>query len=297
MSKLKIKNLSPTPLLILLAVFVFLAVPLRVFQLGNCIDPLTGFWSVRDFTVLTVYILGIVFFLVSFFLSFFSEIMSKPVFNPTKDIPLGVAGVLFVFGLLVSSITSITALIDALSTGKISDTGNLYTYLITSGILMLGLECIFGILSAIYFCFVSISSFTGNDKYSQNRILALFPSLWAMTRIIYHFIDPVNFKNVSQLFLQLIMLSFACIFFLSFARIASNVNGERSMWLFWFSGTCAAFFGFVTGLAPLIMIIVGKGSVLPSAYPFNLSDLTLSIFITAFLFTVTPLTSEVNEEN
>ncbi len=297
MKNLKFKNLSPTPLLLVLAIFVFVTVPLRVFQLGNCIDPLTGFWSVRDFTVLSIYIIGIVFALVAFILSFFSEIMAKPVFTEEKDIPLGIFSVLFVIGMIFSTITSVTSLLDTLSTGLISKASNVFGYLISSGVLALGFESLFGILSAIYFCFVTISYFSGKNKYEKSRLLALSPALWAMVRIIAHFIDPVNFKNVSQLFLQLIMLAFASIFFLSFARIASDINGEHSMWIFWFSGTCAAFFGFVTALAPLILIITGKGSLIPSAYPFNLADLTMAIFITSFLFTVTPLTSEVDEDN
>ena len=295
MKSLKFKNLSPTPLLIVLAVFVFITVPLRVFQLCNCVDPETGFWAARDFTVLSVYIICALFCLVSFFMTFFSGIISKPTFHEEKNIPLGVCTAIFVVGLLVQSILNVSKVITIFSSFVASETQSLANYLISSGGLMMVFEIIFGILAAVYFCFVTISSFTGRNSFQANKLLALTPALWAMFRMIYHFIDPVNFKNVSQLFLQLIMLAFASVFFLSFARIASDIHADKSMWIFWFTGTCAALFAYVAALAPFILVITGKGNLIPAAYPLQFSDLGLALFITSFLFTVTPLTADVEE--
>jgi hypothetical protein len=41
--------------------------------------------------------------------------------------------------------------------------------------------------------------------------------IWGQVPLICHFVAPVNFKNVSQLFLEIIMLCFTMVFFLSFA--------------------------------------------------------------------------------
>ena len=47
MNKLKIAKLSPTPLLIVLAAGVLLGVPLRVWELCNCVDSATGLWATK----------------------------------------------------------------------------------------------------------------------------------------------------------------------------------------------------------------------------------------------------------
>jgi len=68
------------------------------------------------------------------------------------------------------------------------------------------------------------------------------------------------------------------------------------MMILWFTGVCTALLAFLCGLAPLILVITGKGSLIPASYPLHYCDFGLAIFITAFLFTVTPLTNEVGED-
>lgn len=296
MKKLKIANLSPTPLMYILAVGVIIAVPLRVFQLCNCIDSTTGFWAKQDFTVWVLYILLALIVLLSLFFSFFSGVMTKPKFKEEKDIILGIFAGIFSITMLIDAIVSVSNFISLMSTFTADNSGNLKDYLTTSGGLAMILEAVFGLLGTIYIVFISVSSITGNDKYSSKHFLALGPVLWAMFRLIYHFVDPVNYRNVSQLFLEIMMLCFAMIFFLSFARIASEINEDNSMSTLWFSGICTSLLAFVCALAPFILVITGKGSLIPSAYPMRYCDLGLALFTCSFLFTVTPLTNEVGED-
>lgn len=298
MKKLKIKNLSPTPLLIVLAVFIFISIPIRVFQLTNCIDPKTGFWAAQDFTALLLYILIIVFAVVAFVLSFFSATMSRPQFDENKDTVYGIFSIVFAFAVLAQSVLSASNLLSLASTFSVSLEGgaSIVSLLISNGALSLGLEVIFGLLSAIYFVINAIGALTGSERISYHRILALSPVIWMMAKLIFHFIDPINYRYVSQLFLEILLYCFAMVFFLSFARIASGVNEEKSMEIIWFTGVMTSLLSFICAFAPLVLMITGKGNLIPADYPLNFADLGLAFFSTSFLFTVTPLTSEVSED-
>lgn len=294
MNKLRISNLSPTPLMLVLAVAVLVTVPVRVFQLVNCVDPATGFWAAKDFTVLLLYIICAVICAVAFFLSAFSGIMTRPAFKEGKDVLLGIGAIIFAVSLIFDLALRVSKLITLVSTFTAQGANDILRFLTSTGSLAMAFEVLFGIMATIYLILVSASALKGEDSYSSRRMLALTPVLWAMFRLICHFVAPVNFKNVSQLFLEIIMLCFTMVFFLSFARIASDVNGEKSMWLLWFTGVMAALMAYICALAPLLLVITGKGSMIPDAYPVRYCDFGLALFISAFLFTVTPLTNEVD---
>ena len=298
MKKLKIKNLSPTPLLIVLAVFIFITVPIRVFQLTNCIDPQTGFWAAQDFTALLLYILIIVFAVVAFLLSFFSATMTRPEFGEKKDVIYGVCSALFAVSIFAQTGLSASSLLTKISTFTVSSEQptSIVSMLISSGVLSIGFEVIFGIFSGIYFIFAAIGAFTGTDKVSSHRLMGLAPVIWVMARLVYHFIDPINYRYVSQLFLEILLYCFAMVFFLSFARIASGINEEKSMEIIWFTGVLVSLVSFICAFAPLILLITGKGNLIPDKYPLNFADLGLAFFSTSFLFTITPLTNEIGED-
>lgn len=295
MNKLKIAKLSPTPLLIVLAAGALLGVPLRVWELCNCVDSATGLWATKDVTVILLYIICCIVFAIAFFFSFFSGVMTKPKFKEEKDLLLGICGGIFTLTLLFDSILLVTKFIALITNYTTDANGKLSYYLTSSGGLAMALASIFGILATSYLGFISFSAITGVDNYSKKRLLGLTPVLWAMFRLVIHFTNPINYRNVSQLFLEIMMLCFAMIFFMSFARISSEINERTSMKLLWFSGVSAALLAFICALAPFLLVITGKGELIPNAYPMRYCDLGLALFITSFLFTVTPLTNEVGE--
>ena len=107
MKTLKAASLSPNGAIILAAVFTLFAVPLRTFQYLNCLDPDTGFWTVRDVTLPVLYALIIMVAVLAFCISLFSGIMPKPEFTKQRDIPLGVAGLLMAFGFAVDALRDV----------------------------------------------------------------------------------------------------------------------------------------------------------------------------------------------
>lgn len=84
MKKLKFDKLSPGPLIIIMAIAVLFAVPVRMFQYTSCLEASTGFWLAKDFTVYILYILCAVVVAVSFIISLFSGVMHAPQFDDEK---------------------------------------------------------------------------------------------------------------------------------------------------------------------------------------------------------------------
>lgn len=294
MKKLQITKLSPTPLAIILAAFVLVCLPIRVLQLCTIVDAETGFWTTRNFTVLLLYIICAVFFLISFVFSYFSGVMTAPSFKKQSNITLGICSSLFAIAIAFETVMTGVDVADLVSTYLTSSNPNLYSYLVTTGGISLIFEVIFGIQAALYIVFVAISAFCGTADYMRHRVLALTPALWAVFRLTYHFIEPVSFRNVSQLFFEILLLCFASVFFMSFARIGAGINEESSMRAIWFAGTNAALYAAICGLAPIFALISGHGEV-ASDYCVNFADAGLALFIFTFLLTVTPLNNEVEE--
>lgn len=297
MNKLKAASLSPNGAIILAAVFTLVAVPLRTFQFLNCLDPETGFWTVRDVTVPILYALVIAVALLAFCISLFSGIMPKPEFSKKKDTPFGVAAVLMALGFLWDAVAGVrTAYLTFVGMEATEDLSLTYQ-LISSGTIARAAQVLFAILSAVYLIFFAISKFAGSALYEDRKVLALSPVVWGICRLLGHFVEPISYKNVSQLLLEIILIVFAMIFWFAFARIASGVNPDSSMWLFFFGGITAAFLGYVCALAPFILIITGQGHLIPETRPMQYADLAFAIFATCALFNAMPKTVGLNSRD
>lgn len=297
MNKLKISSLSPQPLVIILAIAALIGMPLRTFQLTNCIEPETGFWLTQDITVPIFYVLCVLVAVITLGISFFSGIMPPPEFAERRNIPLGITSIFFTLTLLLDAITQMGKYIAIFGDYVAEENLSFFSYLVSTGSLALTLQSVFGLLAAFYFALVAFSLFLGNDSYMGARALALTPVLWGISRMIFYFANPISYRNVSQLLLEMGTLAFALMFLLSFARIASRVNEESSMWILWFSGTAGAFFGYVSALAPFILTVIGKGRLIPPGYPIQYTDLAFALFATVLLLSILPRTIKTNTQN
>ena len=149
----------------------------------------------------------------------------------------------------------------------------------------------------MYFSIFAASYLKGKRFYLSERLLALSPVVWVISRVIKRFIEPISFKNVSELLLQLFMLVLMLIFFLSLARIASKVNFDKSMWVLYASGLCSALIAMTTAVSSFIVMIMGKNSLLYSQYSFSYSDILFSIFVVVLLLEIIPSKAQIEQIN
>jgi urease gamma subunit len=75
------------------------------------------------------------------------------------------------------------------------------------------------------------------------------------------------------------------IFFMSFARIASDVNCKGSMWSLISCGMVTAMFILTYSIPRLMLVVTGNADRLVNGYPLNFADLGCVIFILFFVIT------------
>jgi len=156
---------------------------------------------------------------------------------------------------------------------------SLFLYLIKTGGFALIFEVLFAVLSCVFFLFFGYHYITGKLDYSQFKLLAVAPLCWIMARMIFRFSRTINFKNISDLLLELFMLAAMLLFFLNFARICAHVDDRGAMWSLYGYGLPAALFGFACSVPRLVMVVIGRSSQLAAQSPFELCDLMASLLI------------------
>ena len=273
-------------MLALTALCTVVMVPVRMHQYLTCLDPNTGFWATADWTLFVLYGGVALVCFVTLALSWLSrKKLVKPVFPEEQNSRLGFAGLLLALGfgydIYAAGHTALTAYTE--SYASIYGTTTVVSSLMSNGFFSGVLEAAFALFSTAYFLIYALSLFQGTVSYQNRRILALSPVLWGISRMLGHFVEPISYRNVSQLWLELLLLAMAIIFYLSFARIASGVEEESSMWILYFSGASGAFLGFTCALTPVLLTIAANGDLIPADRPVQYVDLAFAIFATAVL--------------
>lgn len=292
----RVKNFAPSALLLIMAIATLVAVPLRTYQLVNLIEPKTGFYAKIDVSVIVLYALLAVSCLLIFIFSYLSSSIPKPEFKENKSTILGVCAVFLTLAFLFDSVYQIDVFTQIYN-GYAESLVKGATYYIKSGGIAVAIQSLFAVLSAVYFSILSASYFKGRKFYETNRLLALCPIIWGLSRIIQRFIEPISFKNVSELLIQMFMLAFMLIFFLSFARIASRVNSEKSSWVLFATGLSTVILAMTSALSSVVVLIMGKVDILYTKFPITFADIFIAIFIVALLLDFMPTKSEIEEMN
>ncbi len=253
-----------------------LAVPFRIYELAAAVNPDTGFWTRSDPTRWVLYGLILVVVVLALLCSKFSRNLPKPVFPVKRSVPLGIGGSLMTIGFTGDAVLGVTQCISLVGT---YDPWNMTVgyFLVSTGFLTQIFRTVFGLLSAVYFGFYTADQFKGTAVCSRLGVLSSNPVLWGIACLLSAFIRPIKYLNVSQLFFELLFLIFASIAFFAFARIASQVESERSMWVLYFAGVPAMFLGYLC--APGLF----RGT--PAL---QTADITIAIFYTILLIVNLP---------
>lgn len=270
-----------------LAAVLLTALPIRVYQLFTMIEPDTGFYSHRNFTVGLLYFLliaGAVVFMTVCYLP------RKHSFGMTysSDKAMGVLAVLTAVALIIDAGVATSALFGSFK-DAVQETANSYVHesllaiLIRNGIFLIAIQVIFAVCSSVYFAVFAGGAFTGSKDYSKLRLLALSPLAWCIARLVLRFMSKINYRYVSDLLLELFMLCAMMFFFIAFARVNSRVNTDgaaRKMYAF---GLITVMMTLTVSVPRLIVVIIGEGDRLAKGYPLNLCDLFIGVFAAFYL--------------
>ncbi len=295
---LKKKNAEINPF-VLFAVFIggaIIALPIRVYQLLAIIEPGTGFWATKNASVYALYAVAAVSILCCVLISYLCKSNLSRVSAPGgRKSVVGFIAFIAAAALIVNAVT------------RYADFSNLYLsyssaasasmnvlsmreYLTKTGALSMALEAFFAVISTIFFILYGIAAFGGKSA-AEYKLLAVSPVLWCIFRVIHRFMREISFLNVSELFFELCMIIFLMMFFMVFAQVTAKVNGKGLEWKLYAYGLPAALFCLICFVPRLIVVVLGKSSLLTDNSPIEYCDLAMAAFIIASLVSRTRLSA------
>lgn len=276
---MKIKNSVPSLKAgILGSIFIVLSIVcevLRTYQMFTSIEPVTGFNIGPQWLMILLYALlfggCLVFCAVSFLSKDTAELQPMGIKSKTVSIFALIMALQFLLDWISNVFGGADNLLGAQSAGG-------FKGLMASGLFTGTLQGIFAFISMIYMVIFAFDMRNGTVKASKFKILALAPAGWAAVRLVGNFLSQISFLEVSDLFLELVMLSFMAMFFVSFAQVNSGVGSTGLSWRICGFGYSAALIASVLFVSRgAISVIKGSGVLNPS-FPANSADVFFAIF-------------------
>lgn len=288
---MKIKNsvysISPDVSIVLMCLGMLIACPLRIFQMLKNMNPQTGFYNdYGSVTIIILYALLAVISVLILVLTFLSSRIPAAKAPEGRRIPLGISSFIFAATLFYDAISSYF--------NKSESTATIIQN-IRSVSVMHHVHAVFAFLSCCYFIVMCISYISGNNLHKKLKLLSLAPLAWAIVRVLERITIIISIVRVSELLLELCALVFLMIFFLTFARVVSDVNCKGSMWSVISCGCISVLFMLTYSIPRLMLLFTGNADNLVSGYPVNFSDLGCALFI--LIFVVTSLRSGYTVED
>ena len=276
-------------LVIFFAVVAVGATGLRTYQLlSGSVNQETGLYDVVDFTVPLLYGLLAVSGVLFLVLSFLSKNVPAPKLPEGRNIPLGLASIIAVAGFVFDVMIILRDILPGMGNVGANNVMNQAAYdnllvIFTKGNggLFVILELVFAVLSALYMLVFALSHFEGKATYKKISLLSIAPGCWAMVVLISKLMKAVSFITVSELLFEIVMLVFAMLFFLTFARIVSGAFTVNSMWCTYGCGFPAAIFTAIISIPRGIVLLAGGETI--SGSDFSFTHLFLTVFIVVYI--------------
>ncbi len=256
-----------------------IAIPVRILQFFTVMEGGTGFYSETNLSIYLLYgvvaaaIISLVIFGISKRkkLSYSLETVKRPGLSSLALIAAcGTA--LDAFGCLNRIMTGETASVSADSP-------------VDGTKLVLLLEGIFALLSAIYFILLWLTYLKGTSNGSKIRLLALAPVIWSIFRIVIRFMRTISYIRVSELMFEMLMTAFLILFFMALAQANTEIGSEKTEWKIGAYGLSAALLALICFIPRLIVMISGNSHLFYSESTVELCDLSNALFIIGTVLT------------
>lgn len=276
------KSIDFKKIFIVLGAGLAVLVPLRLYHLFFLTEEdKSGFFTNVNASVYIFYSLLALFAIVLYALVSVTDKVtaSKSVRGKSKSLTIG-AG-LFALGLAYDVAVSSSTFIKSFL--SYSSGINLMTYLFSNGMFAVALEAVCGLFACIYFILFALSYSDGKTTYYDYKFLAIMPLFWSMFRMVHRFMTKISFSMVADLLIELFTLAFMMLFFMSFARISSQICQKNEMRKAMKYGVVAAFGALLLGITRLAVTVCGKSNLLAAEFDFIPADLFFGIFAVLYI--------------
>lgn len=278
---MKIKNsvqsISADISVVLMCIGILVACPMRIFQMLKNVDPATGFYINYDSVMIIILyaVLALVAVLI-LVLSYLSGRIPASIAPKGRQVPLAITSLVFALTLFYDSVSKYFVGTQETAT-IIQNTGS------TS--MIHHFRSLAAVLAGLYLIVLFISYISGNELYKKVKILSLMPLFWTLARILERITVVISIVRVSELLFEICALVFLMMFFMSFARVVSDVNSKGSMWSVIACGSVAAMFIMTFAVPRLMLTLTGNQENLVAGFPLNWADLGAVLFVLTFVVT------------
>ncbi|MBR5272327.1 MAG: hypothetical protein IKU25_02890 [Clostridia bacterium] len=259
-----------TVYLFAVAVVTVVLVVLRTIIANNHIEEVTGFYTGGK-GIITVFNILLALFTVAVIVYPLVKFRQKRLDASPSGKGMGIMSFVIAAGFVYDIYTSMTIFTTSkacthfihLFSSNRAETTNIAVELFQGYALLIG--AIFALFSVIYFMVMGLHCLNNTAGYMKRGVLALAPLWWGVFKAVYLMLIPMNFAKMSDLLYEVLMIGFLILFFSTFARIASRINGEHSVGKALAYGTCAAVFAAISSLPRIFASLMGtKGVVYTS---------------------------------
>lgn len=279
-------NLTPAAMFTIFCVGAITLLPLRTYQLLTITEGGTGFYTSENFTVWVMYALMAVFAFLPYILARAAKNNIHYDTTQRRRTAEAVLHFLLSAALIYDTVVryiNFNALYFEYS--RTYHELSMAEYLTKSGATAMLAEAVFAVIASTYFLLAGIACLTpkGKSRVRDYKFLALTPLAWCICRIIHRFMRTISFTKVADLFIELVMLVFLMSFLLSLAHVNSNLSGREHYYKLYGFGISSALFCLLCFVPRIVVIVVGRGSLLAEQSPPEPCDLAMAALIIATL--------------
>lgn len=261
--------------ILIFAAAAIIALPIRTLQYFTVLESDTGFFSRNDWSVYALGIVSGAAILAFLLLGFIKRKSLDYSLEVTKRPGQGILSFTAAAGFLMNAVEIIVNLMNSDSFIPEEKTANL----------ILGIQAVFAVFSAIYFVALGTSYLSGKSNGSEYRLISLAPVIWSTFRLVFRFTRTISYIRVSDLMLEMIMLVFFIIFFMAFAQVNSRVDADNKEWKTAAYGLPAALLALVCFVPRFIVMITGNADLLNEHSPAEYCDFGVALFIISTVLT------------
>lgn len=271
---------AKNPINIMLAVFgvaLVALIPVRCYQFIKILAPGTGFYNSTDWSVWVSYILLA---LTGIFFIVLSVSKKKTIAydnQPIKSVALALAAFMLALTMLIDAVDQFKMFfsITSESTAVYGESVGLFK----SGAAARMFEALSAVVCTVFFAIFGYGHFSGKSSAADSKLMALFPVIWCVCRLMHRFMQTINYLNVSDLLYELFMCILLMLFFMSFAQLNSKINADNISWKLTAYGLPAAILCLLCFLPRFIMLVTGRAYMLYEQSPVEWCDLGNAVFI------------------
>lgn len=264
---------------LIFVVAAIIAIPLRILQFFTVMESGTGFYSETDWSVYLLFgvVAAAVLALIVFGLSkrkkldYSLETFKRPGLS-SLALVAACGTALSAYSCLIKIMTEETVITSTDSP-------------VDGTKLILMLEGIFALLSAIYFIMLWLTYLKGTSNGSKIRLLALAPVIWNIFRIVIRFMRTISYIRVSELMFEMLMIAFLILFFMALAQANTGIAAEKVEWKIGAYGLSAALFALICFVPRFIVMISGNSHLFYSESTVEFCDLGVALFIIGTVLT------------